>query len=301
MPRPQLRQGALSLPETIGQSIANIAPTLTPGAEHLVVAGIAGIGSWISYLIATIGCVFVGCCISTLAKRHPEAGSYFMYIGRNFGPVPGALAGWLMILAYLSCAVAVASGAPLFLTHDPGAFGLVLPHAWLAVYGLAFLGIVAYAAYRDMQLSSRLGLIMEVLSISIIIIITAIVVAKQGTVVDPSSLHIGKLPIAGIMSAMAFAVFSFVGFESSATLAKEARDPQRAVPFAVVGSVAAAGIFFTVICYFMVLGMNDNTGAIGNSGSSPFSDMTAAAHLPWAAAWCISPPPSAPLPALWPA
>ena len=57
---PQLRQGALSLPETIGQSIANIAPTLTPAINISVVAGIAGVGSWISYLIATIGCVFVG-------------------------------------------------------------------------------------------------------------------------------------------------------------------------------------------------------------------------------------------------
>ena len=33
----------------------------------------------------------------------------------------------------------------------------------------------------------------------------------------------------------------------------------------------------------MVLGMKDNAGAIGGS-SSPFADMTNAAHLPWAAA-----------------
>ena len=280
---PQLRQGALSLPETIGQSIANIAPTLTPAINISVVAGIAGVGSWISYLIATVGCVFVGSCISTLAKRHPEAGSYFVYIGRNFGPIPGALAGWLMILAYLSCGIAIASSAPLFLTSILASFGLVLPHTGLAIYMVAFIGLVAYAAYRDIQLSSRVGLILEVVSIGIVIIITAMVVAKHGTVVDPTQLTVSKLPVGGIMSAMAFAVFSFVGFESSATLAKEARDPQRTVPFAVMGSVAAAGIFFTVICYFMVLGMNDNASAIGNSGS-PFSDMTAAAHLPWAAA-----------------
>jgi amino acid transporter len=280
---PQLRQGALSLPETIGQSIANIAPTLTPALNIVVVAGIAGLGSWLSYLIATIGCVFVGSCISTLAKRHPEAGSYFIYIGRNFGPVAGALAGWLMILAYLACGVAVVAAAPLYVNTILSPFGLSLSNGWLAAYGIAFLMIVAYASFRDIQMSSRVGLILEVVSLSIIVIITAIVVAKKGTVVDPQQLNIGHLPVAGIMSAMAFAVFSFVGFESSATLAKEARNPQRAIPFAVMGSVAAAGIFFTVICYFMVLGSNDNTAAIGSS-SSPFSDMTAAAHLPWAAA-----------------
>jgi amino acid transporter len=84
------------------------------------------------------------------------------------------------------------------------------------------------------------------------------------------------------MSAMAFAVFSFVGFESAATLAKESANPQRNVPFAVIGSAAAAGTFFVIISYCMVLGMDDNAGAIGGS-SSPFADMTAKAGLPWAA------------------
>ncbi len=141
----QLRHGALSLPETIGQSIANIAPTLTPALNISVVAGIAGVGSWVSYLIATIGCVFVGGCIATLARRHPEAGSYFVYIGRNFGPVTGALAGWLMILAYLACGVAVVTGFPLFLTAFFGAFGMTLAMPWLVACSLAFILLVAYA------------------------------------------------------------------------------------------------------------------------------------------------------------
>jgi amino acid transporter len=281
-PPAQLRHGALSLPETIGQSIANIAPTLTPALNISVVAGIAGVGSWVSYLIATIGCVFVGGCIATLAKRHPEAGSYFVYIGRNFGPVAGALAGWTMILAYLACGVAVVSGFPLFLTAFLGAFSVTLSTPELVIFAVAFLGLVAYASYRDIQLSSRVGLVLEVISISIIIVITAIVVGKHGTIVDPQQLNFSKLPVGGVMSAMAFAVFSFVGFESSATLAKESSNPHRNIPFAVIGSAAIAGTFFTIMAYFMVLGMNDNTSAIGSSGS-PFSDMTAAAHLPWAA------------------
>jgi amino acid transporter len=278
----QLRHGALSLPETIGQSIANIAPTLTPALNISVVAGIAGIGSWLSYLIATIGCVFVGASISSLAKRHPEAGSYFVYIGRSFGPVAGALAGWTMILAYLTTAMAVVFGFPLFLGNFLAVFSVTLSFPELVFFSLCFLGLVTFAAYRDIQLSSRLALVLETISIGIIIIITALVIGRHGTVIDPVQLNVSKLPFGGVMSAMAFAVFSFVGFESAATLAKESNNPQRNVPFAVVGSAAAAGIFFTIISYFMVLGMNDNAGAIGGS-ASPFADMTNAAHLPWAA------------------
>ncbi len=278
----QLKHGALSLPETIGQSIAVVAPTFTPALNITVVAGLAGIGSWLSYLIATIGCVFVGACIATLAKRHPESGSYFVYIGRNFGPVAGALAGWAMILAYLCTAVAVVLGFPIFLGNFLAVFHVALSDTLLTVFSVAFLGLVTYAAFRDIQISSRLGLVLETISIGIIIVITAIVVGKHGTVVDPTQFNFSKIPVGGVMSAMAFAVFSFVGFESAATLAKESSNPQRNVPFAVIGSCAAAGIFFTVIAYFMVLGVNDNAATIGGS-ASPFADMTNAAHLPWAA------------------
>jgi amino acid transporter len=278
----QLKHGALSLPETIGQSIANIAPTLTPALNITVVAGLAGVGSWISYLIATLACVFVGASIATLAKRHPEAGSYFVYIGRTFGPLTGALAGWSMILAYLTTAVAVVFGFPLFLGNFLAVFHVSLSTPMLIVFTIAFLGLITYAAYRDIQLSSRVGLVLETMSIGIIIIITAIVVGKHGTVVDPAQLNFTKIPVGGVMSAMAFAVFSFVGFESAATLAKESSNPQRNVPLAIIGSAAAAGTFFTVMSYFMVLGMHDNTAAIGSS-ASPFADMTNAAHLPWAA------------------
>jgi amino acid transporter len=278
----QLKHGALSLPETIGQSIANIAPTLTPALNITVVAGLAGVGSWLSYLIATLACVFVGFSISTLAKRHPEAGSYFVYVGRNFGPVAGALAGWAMILAYITTAVAVVFGFPLFLGNFLAVFSITLSTPELLLFCVAFLGLVTFAAYRDIQLSSRVGLVLETLSIGIIIIITAIVVGKHGSIVDTTQLNISGLNFGNVKTAMAFAVFSFVGFESAATLAKESANPQRNVPYAVIGSAAAAGTFFTVMSYFMVLGMNDNAAAIGGS-SSPFADMTAAAKLPWAA------------------
>jgi len=278
----QLKHGALSLPETIGQSIANIAPTLTPALNISVVAGLAGVGSWISYLIATIGCVFVGACIATLAKRHPEAGSYFVYIGRNFGPVTGALAGWTMILAYLTTAAAVVFGFPLFLQNFLAVFNITLTFTEQLVFAVLFIGLVTYAAFRDIQVSSRVGLVLETISIGIIIVITAIVVGKHGSVADPAQLNFSKIPVGGVMSAMAFAVFSFVGFESAATLAKESANPQRNVPFAVIGSAAVAGTFFVIMSYCMILGMNDNAGAIGGS-SSPFADMTAKAGLPWAA------------------
>lgn len=280
--RPQLRSNILRLPECLGQSVANIAPTLTPALNISVVAGLAGVGSWLGYLIATIGMLFVSANIATLARRHPLSGSYFVYIGRTFGPFAGMIAGWSMIAAYLVCAVAVTVSETLFLDNVLIAFGLkaFLPPGWLI--SVLFLALVWLAAYRDIRMSSRVALVLEGVSISIIVVITAIVVARHGTIIDPVQLNIAKLPFGGVMSALAFAVFSFVGFESAATLAKETRDPERTVPLAVNLSAVLVGIFFVLMAYFMVLGMDDKADVIGNS-SSPFAEMTARAGLASAA------------------
>lgn len=280
---PQLKHGVLNKFEMMGQSIANVAPTLTPALNISVVAGLAGVGSWMAYLFATIGLVFVGACIAVLARRHPEAGSYFVYIGRNFGPVTGALAGWAMVLAYITTAVAVIFGVPLFLGNLLAVFHITLTNLELTIIAILFLGLVVFAAYRDIQLSSRAALVLESISIGIIIVITAIVIGKHGTVVDTTQFDFSKIKFGTVMSALVFGVFSFVGFESAATLAKESANPKKNVPFAVMGSAAVAGIFFVILCYCMVMGMDDNTSAIGNS-ASPFAAMTTKAGLPWAAA-----------------
>src|SRR5277367_3966065 len=161
---PRLRAGALNLIETVGQSLAAIAPTLTPALNITVVAGLAGLGCWLSYLIGTLGVVIVAACVGVLASRHPEAGSYFVYIGRSFGPLAGALAGWSMISAYMFTAVAVALSFAIFLDDFLGALGIKLTRLPTALSMLVFCATVTYAAYRDSKLSSRVGLILEIIS-----------------------------------------------------------------------------------------------------------------------------------------
>lgn len=276
--RPQLRANALGLVDCIGQSVANISPTLTPAINIAVIAGLAGSGSWLGFLIASIGIVFVALNIATLSKRHTLSGSYFLYIGRTVGPRAGLVAGWLMIGAYLSCAIAVSLSEVLFLENFLASLGLqaFMPNPYLAI--CCFIAVTGYAAWRDIGLSSRFGLVLEVASIAILVAITAVVVVQRGTVVDPRQLDFGSLGYGGIMTSLTFAVFSFVGFESAATLARETRNPARNVGLAVTMSALLAGLFFVAITYFMVLGMNDDTRALGDS-SAPFLAMTERAGL----------------------
>jgi amino acid transporter len=276
--RPQLRANALGLVDCIGQSVANIAPTLTPALNIAVVAGLAGSGSWLGFLIATVAVLFVALNIATLSRRHTLSGSYFIYIGRTVGPLAGLISGWVMIGAYLATTVAISVAEVLFLQNFLASLGLkaFMPNAYVAV--VAFIAVAAIAAYRDVRLSARFGLVLEIASVLILIAITGIVVFHKGTVVDPRQLEFSGFGYGGIMSSLTFAVFCFVGFESSATLARETRNPGRNVPLAVTLSAMLAGLFFVAITYFMVLGIGDDTRALGES-SAPFIVMTERAGL----------------------
>src|SRR6202034_1079392 len=159
--RHQLRSGALNLVETVGQSLAAIAPTLTPALNISVVAGLVGIGCWMSYFIGTLGVVIVAASVGILASRHPEAGSYFVYIGRTFGPFAGAMAGWSMISAYMFTAVATGLSFVIFLGNLFGAFGIRPGMVPMGAVLLVLVATITYAAYRDIKLSSRAGLLLE--------------------------------------------------------------------------------------------------------------------------------------------
>ena len=146
---------------------------------------------------------------------------------------------------------------------------------------LVFIATVTYAAYRDVKLSSRVGLILEIISVGIMVVITAFVVRVKGTVIDPAQLKIASFHYGGVFSALPFVIFSFVGFESSATLAKESANPRRNIPLAVIGCATFAGIFFTLMAYLMVFGIGDDTATLGKS-AAPFGDVAAKAGLGWA-------------------
>ena len=280
--RAGLRQGTLTPLESLSQSIANIAPTLTPAINITVVAGLAGPSSWLAYLVATVAMLVVAANINVLARRHALSGSFFIYIGRTLGPFAGVMAGWSMIAAYLLTAVAVTISLGIFLGNVLAGLGLagLTPPTWILTP--VFLALVGYSAYRDIKLSSRIGLYLEGLSIAIIVVIIAVVTARHGSLIDATQLAPANIHLGGVTSALAFAVFSFVGFESSATLAKETADPGRNVPRAVMFSAALVGLFFVLASYFMVLALDGDADIIAKS-SSPFAEITAHAGMPWAA------------------
>jgi amino acid transporter len=270
-----LRPDCLPFPEVLAQSVANIAPTVTPTVNAALVFASAGNGTWLTYLIATIGLMFVGMNINQFAQRSAAPGSLYMYIARGLGPMAGVITGWALMLAYFMTAIAVAAGFANYGEVLLSPLGIVPSPIFLIAICV---GISWYIAYRDIQLSTVLMLLLEVASVLMIIVLGVIVLFKKGYVIDVAQLSLRDTPPSGIISGLVLGVFSFVGFESATTLGSEAKDPLRTIPKAVISSTITCGVFFVLISYVEVLGFSGLPTPF-NESAAPTSDLATAAGV----------------------
>jgi amino acid transporter len=114
-------------------------------------------------------------------------------------------------------------------------------------------------------MSSRIGLLLEGVSVVAILLVCVVAWSRTGFKADQKQLHLEGSDVASIAQAIVFGIFSFVGFESAATLGRETRDPARRIPQAVILSSVLAGLFFVFTSYVLVLGFGDDTAKLGAS------------------------------------
>lgn len=271
-----LRRNYLSFMDTLAQSIANIAPTLTPTLNITLVAANAGMGTWFVYLLTTVGLVLVGMNISVFARRFAASGSMYTYVTRGLGATAGFLAGWGLLAAYLFTAMATLVAFAVYVNQILAYFGTKAPSILLyAVGGVA----IWYLAYKDIKFSSMLALFLEFVSVSLIAAMGFIVLAGTGFHIDTAQFSLQGVTLSGLNLAMVLAVFSFVGFESATALGKESRNPFRTIPRAVIMSTIVVGLFFSLMSYIEVVGFG-SPSALTNS-EAPMNDLAAKYHVGW--------------------
>ncbi len=267
----ELRKDSLSFMETLGQSVANVSPTLTPALAVAVVAALAGTASWLVYVIATLALLVVGINVGKLAQRIPSAGSFFIYVSRSLGPVYGMLAGWAMLAAYLFTAMALTVATSIFVKTMLTGLGVGMVPNTIVLYAAVSL-LAVLLAVRDIRLSSRIGLTLEAVSVAIILAVTVLALSHNGFTLDTTQLSLSGVSFGKAAQAVVFAIFSYVGFESAATLGREARNPQSAIPKAIKLTAVVAGLFFVFTTYVITQGFGDDGAKLGASGA-PLGDI----------------------------
>jgi amino acid transporter len=249
-----LRRGILSPLETLAQSVSTMAPTTTPAATIPLVFALAGNGTWLAYVLATIAIFLVALCIARFAGFSSSPGSLYTYATMTLPPWLSAAVAWSLLLAYVATGSSVIGGFYHYanlLLHD--ATGHVFSTVVLA---LLVTGASIWIAYRDVKISARLMLWIEAASVSVIVVVVALVLFHNGWRVDGDQLHLHGMTGSGLRLGLVLALFSFVGFESATTLGEEARNPLQTIPRAVIQSALLAGAFFALCAYTEVLGFH---------------------------------------------
>jgi amino acid transporter len=258
-----LRNEALSPMETLAQSISTIAPTATPVATIPLVCALAGNATWLAYVLATVAVLLVAWCVGRFARYSSSPGSLYSYASMILPPWLSATAAWSLLLAYVATGASVLGGfyhyANVLLRDVTGHVASTVLLATIVTAGSMWI------AWRDVEISARLMLWIEAVSVSFIVVVVALVLARHGLHGDPDQLHLRGLTGSGLRLGLVLALFSFVGFESATTLGAEARDPLKTIPRAVLQSSLLGGAFFALCAYTEVLGFRMAGQNLGTS------------------------------------
>ena len=272
MPEPQppadssgfgLRHEILSPMETLAQSVSTMAPSTTPVATIPLVCALSGNGTWLAYVLATAAIALVAWCISRYAKYSASPGSLYVYASKTLPAPLSAIAAWSLLLAYIATGSSVIGG---FYHYA----NILLRDASTRTFSATLLALAVTAismaiAWRDVKISARLMLWIEVASLIAIFTVVTLVLFRHGAHLDWEQLRLHGMTGSGLRLGLVLALFSYVGFESATTLGAEARNPLRTIPRAVIQSAVFCGIIFIVCSYAEVLGFRSVNQDLGTS------------------------------------
>jgi len=261
-----LKKHILSYSEVIAQSVSVIAPSTIPAAVVGLIFASAGNGTWLSFLLGMIGMVLVGVNVNQFARRSASPGSLFTYIVKGLGPSAGVLSGWALLLGYIATGMSTLCGFAIFSELILKDLSIHLPILGLFVGGIVVAGFVAY---RDIQLSAKLMLAFEVLSMAFILTLGVVIWWQHGFALDTDQLTLKGSTPSGVLLAIVLVVFGFSGFESATSLGEEAKNPLKTIPRAVTHSTLISGGFFLLMAYIVTLGFKGTDGNLGQT-EAPF-------------------------------
>jgi APA family basic amino acid/polyamine antiporter len=209
------------------------------------VAADVGGAIWVPLVLALLLALLTAGSYAELVTKYPQAGGAAVFAQRAYrSPLVSFLVGYCMLAA------GVTSAAGLSLAFG-GDYLSVFVEVPAVVAAVVFLTLVALLNARGITESVRSNVVMTVVEVSglVLVIVLVAVFVGQGNG-DPariSQFPAGVDPATAVLAASLLAYYSFVGFEVSANVAEEVRDPARVYPKALFGALATAGVVYLLI------------------------------------------------------
>ena len=250
----------------------------------------AGPAVAISFVVSAMACAFAGLCYAEFAAMIPIAGSAYTYAYATMGRIVAWIIGWALILEYLFSGATVAVGWSGYVVNFLASFGIVIPDAlssapiaFDANNNMTFTGsflnlpamfivlVITILLYRGIKESANFNNFVVILKLSVIalfIVFGWFYINTDNWVpfIPDNTGNFGQFGWTGIFRASAVIFFAYIGFDAVSTAAQEAKNPQKDMPWGILGS-----LFICTIVYILV--------ALVMTGIAPFSELNTAAPI----------------------
>jgi APA family basic amino acid/polyamine antiporter len=249
----------------------------------------AGPAVLLSFVVAGIVCAFAGLCYAELSSTLPVSGSAYTYGYTTLGEFVAWIMGALLLLEYGLAASVVAVGWGGYVVSLLADFGLQIPpqftgpagytlmrdgvpvlvdgHTVTTIFNMpAFLICIALAGLlvRGVSESATVNNVIVAIKVSVLvafILVGGFIVlthfgelyAKNWTPFIPENQGDGKFGVDGIMRAASIVFFAYIGFEAVSTAGQEAKNPQKDMPFGIIGSLVVCTVIYMLVAAIMTL------------------------------------------------
>lgn len=227
-------------------------------------AGAAGSALLVGLAVAAVVAYCNAGSSARLAALYPQSGGTYVYGRERLGPFWGYTAGWSFVVGKTaSCAaMALTVGYYAWPSHANAV-------AVAAVLALTVLNVVGV---------QKSAMVTRVIVAVVLVILAVVVVAVVGSsgldadhlAVDFDAGAVGVLQSAGLL------FFAFAGYARIATLGEEVRDPERAIPRAIIVALGIALAVYAIVAVAVLSELGSETLA---AATAPLADaVTAAGH-----------------------
>jgi APA family basic amino acid/polyamine antiporter len=232
----------------------------------------AGPAVVISFVVAGVACAFAGLCYSEFSSMIPISGSAYTYAYATLGEFIAWIIGWDLILEYLFGASTVAVGWSGYIVSFLADFGLQIPPhlssapisynaadhtyamtgAFLNLPAMFIIGIMTMLLVVGIRESANFNNL--IVLVKVIVILMFVIFGWQYLNADnwvpfipENTGNFGEFGWSGIVRAAGIIFFAYIGFDAVSTAAQEAKNPQKDMPWGILGSLVICTLLYILV------------------------------------------------------
>lgn len=236
--------------------------------------GIAAGGFWGLFVATVLMAIMYVCIVFTIAELSaalPHAGGSYSFARNAFGAFVGFLNGIIEACEFVLAPAVVVYFIGSYLNTLVSLQAVPVPIWWILFY-IVFVGINIIG----MEITLKFGLLITALAVSVLVIYFVGAFNHFDwnllTNIEPDSGQSAIFPkgSGGVLAALPYAIWFYLGIEQLPLAAEEAHDSGRDTPKALVWGIVTL-IFLSILVLFLNSGVAPGASGIGKSGA-PLAD-----------------------------